>query len=268
MKQLEFFGNQIQQILQQRYYRLWPYLKVHPRLSFVGRAIGIDDPRLDEVEDIIGLTMDLGFLSLVFIRPTIVDELISSLEGNGLKVGIWQHLVSNEETKLSSLSVVGSLHLPPNYSIERVSVETHPHQLRKFQKLMQSCGVAPLPGYILRGQEIPTVAEMIINAQDEVMATGVGIFRHNPGGFYGKAAHVGFLATESSQRGNGFARLLLARIILASYEEYAAELVHTGVRSENIPSQRVCQNCGLEDSGMYCLGVTNPQIMKGAEFTR
>ena len=100
------------------------------------------------------------------------------------------------------------------------------------------------------------------------MATGVGIFRHNPEGSYRKAAHVGFLATEQSQRGKGFARLLLARIILASYEEYAAELVHTGVRSENIPSQRVCRNCGLEDSGMYFLGVAYPQIIKQAEFTR
>jgi RimJ/RimL family protein N-acetyltransferase len=133
---------------------------------------------------------------------------------------------------------------------------------------MQSCGVAPLPGYILRGQEITTVAEMVINAQDEVVATGTGIFRHNPEGSYGKAAHVGFLATEPSQRGKGFARLLLARIILASYEEYAAELVHTGVRSDNIPSQRVCRNCGLEDSGMYFLGVVYPQKIEQAEFTR
>ncbi len=268
MEQFEFFGNETQLNLQQRYYRLWPYLKAHPRLSFVGRAIGIDDPRLDEVENLVGLTMELGFLSLAFTRPTIVDELRSALEAHGLKVGIWQHLVSNEKTKLSCHSVVASLHLPPNYKIERVSVETHPHQLHKFQKLMQSCGVAPLPGYILRGQEIPTVAEMIITPQDEVVATGVGIFRHNPEGFYRKAAHVGFLATEPGQRGKGFARLLLARIILASYEEYAAELVYTGVRSDNIPSQRVCQDCGLEDSGMYFLGVTNPQIMEGAEFTR
>jgi len=61
---------------------------------------------------------------------------------------------------------------------------------------------------------------------------------------------------------------MLARTILASYEELAAEMVHTGVRPDNIPSQRVCQNCGLEDSGMYFLGVIYPQIMEQAEFTR
>ncbi len=268
MDRFEFFGNESQVKLQQRCYRLWPYLKAHPRMSFVGRAIGIDDPGLDEVENLVGLTMELGFLSLAFTRATIVDELRSALEAHGLKVGIWQHLVSTEKTKLSCHSVVASLHPPPEYQIERISAATPPGQLHKFQKLMQSCGVAPLPGYILRGQEIPTVAEMIITPQDEVVATGVGIFRHNPEGSYGKAAHVGFLATEPNQRGKGFARLLLARIILASYEESGAELVHTGVRADNIPSQRVCRNCGLEDSGMYFLGVAHPQIMGQAEFTR
>jgi hypothetical protein len=80
---------------------------------------------------------------------------------------------------------------------------------------MQICGVAPLPGYILRGQYLPTVAEMIVGAEDEVVATGAGIFRHNPDGSYGEAAHVGFLATELSHRGKGFARMVLARIIIA-----------------------------------------------------
>jgi RimJ/RimL family protein N-acetyltransferase len=268
MDKYEFFGNESQVNLQKRNYRLWPYLKAHPRLSFVGRAIGIDDPALDEVENLVGLTMELGFLSMAFTRATIVDELRSALEEHGLEVGIWQHHVSNEKTVSSCHSVMASIHPPPGYQIERISAATPPHQLHKFQKLMQSCGVAPLPGYILRGQEIPTVAEMVINAQDEVVATGVGIFRHNPEGFYRKAAHVGFLATEPSQRGKGFASLLLARIILASYEEYAAELVHTGVRSDNIPSQRVCRNCGLKDSGMYFLGVAFPQIIEQAEFTR
>lgn len=267
MEQLEFFGNENQRNLQKKYYRLWPYLKADTRLSFVGRAIGIDDPKLEEVEKIIGLTKELGFLSLAFTRPSILDGLCSAFEAKGLKVGIWQHWVSNEKTKPSCHSIEASLQIPPNYTIERVSPEIQPLQMQKLQELMQNCGVAPLPGYILRGQEIPTIAEMIITPQDEIVATGASIFRHNPDGVYGKAAHVGFLATENGHRGKGLARLLLARVILASYEKFSAELVHTGVRPDNIPSQRVCQSCGLEDSGMYCLGVIYPQIMEQDRFT-
>ena len=135
MEQLEFFGNETQLTLQQRYYRLWPYLKAHPRLSFVGRTIGLDDPRLDEVENISGLTMELGFLALAFTRPTIVDELRSALEADRLNIGIWQHLMSNERTMLSCQSVVAAVHLPPDYRIERVSAGTHPrrgHKLNRF----------------------------------------------------------------------------------------------------------------------------------------
>lgn len=265
---LEFFGDDAQVNRQHRYYRLWTYLKAHPRLSFVGRGIGLDDPGLDEVEDLVGLTMELGFLSLAFTRANIVDELRSALEAHGLKVGFWQHLVSNEKTQLSCRSVVTALQPPPGYQIKRISAATPASQLQQVQFLMQQCGVTPLPGYILRGQEIPALAEFVMTPEDEVAATGAGIMRHNPTGPYGKAAHVGFLATEPSHRGQGFARLLLARIILACYEEFAAELAHTGVRADNIPSQRVCQRCGLEDSGTYFLGVVHPQAMGQAQFTR
>lgn len=268
MDKFEFFGSESQVIVQKRYYRLWPYLKAHPRLSFVGRAIGIDDPTLDEIEDLAGLAIELGFLAMAFTRATVADELRFALEERGLKVGIWQHLVSNEMTESSCRQAAASPLPFAEYQIARISPATRPEQVIRFQELMQRCGVASLPGYILRGQEIPTVAEMIIAPGDEVVATGAGIFRHNPGGPYGKAAHVGFLATEQGQRGRGFARLLLARIIVACFEEYAAEFVHTGVRPDNVPSQRVCRNCGLEDSGMYLLGVINPQTAEKAEFTR
>ena len=268
MEQFEFFGSESQVNLQQRLYRLWQYLKAHPRLSFAGRGIAIDDPALDEVEKLAGLTMELGFLAMAFTRAAIVDELRSALEEYGLKVGIWQHLVSNEKTESRCRSVVTSLPLPPGYRIDRISAETSPEQLRSSQELMQSCGVNALPGYILRGYEVPTVAEMVINAQDEVVAVGAGLFRHKPEGLYGKAAHVGFLATKPGQRGKGFGRLLFAQIILACYQEFTAEIVHTGVRADNVPSQRVCRKCGLEDSGMYFLGVVNPQMIEQAEVTR
>ena len=268
MDRFEFFGNQAQVNLQKRCYRVWSGLKANPRFSFVGRAIGLDDPGLDDVEVIVNVAMELGFLSLAFTRATIVDDLCSALETHGFELGIWQHLISTKQTKSRCHSIVASLQLPPRYQIERISMGTPPDMLHKVQELMQSCGVAPLPGYILRGQENPTLAEFVITPLDEVVATGAGIFRHNPESPYGKAAHVGLLATEQSHRGKGFARLLLARIILACYDEFAAELVHTGVRADNIPSQRVCLDCGLEDSEMYFVGVFYPQIMEQAEFTR
>lgn len=267
-EEFEFFGDESQIKLQRRYYRLWQYLKAHPRLAFAGRAIGLDDPALDEARDIAGLVMELGFLSLAFTKATVVDELRAALEKHGLSAGIWQHLISNEKTTSSSQSVVAAVQLPPGYKIERITAATPSRQLRSFQEMMQSCGVSPLPGYILCGREVPTIAEMVINPSGEVMATGAGIFRHNPEGPYRKAAHVGFLATEPGQRGKGFGRLLLARIILACYQEYAADFLYTGVRADNLPSQRVCQKCGLEVSDMSFLGVVYPPMLERGQFTR
>lgn len=267
-EQLELFGSDSQIKLQQRYYRLWPYLKAHPRISFVGRALGVDDPSLDEVDQLAGLVMELGFLSLAFTRPAVAQELAAELQAHGLEVGFWQHLLSNEQTASNSRAVAASRHLPPGYKIARIDAATPPEQIVGCQELMQTCGVAPLPGYILRGQEVPAIAEVLINSRHRIVATGVSIFRHNPTGPYAKAAHVGFLATEPAERGQGFAQLLLARINLASIEERGASLLHTGVRAANEVSQHVCRQCGLEDSGRFFLGVVYPPVLQREAFTR
>ena len=109
---------------------------------------------------------------------------------------------------------------------------------------------------------------MVINAEDEVVASGASLFRHSPAGPNGKAAHVGYLATEPSYRGQGLAQLLLARVSLASFEEYGASMLHTGVRAANKPSQRVCHNCGLHDSGTFFVGVAYPPLLEGGSLTR
>lgn len=266
--QFEFFGDEEQIRLQQRYYRLWQYLKVHQRLSFVGRAIGLDAPGLDDVEPLAGLAKELGFLSLAFTTPADVDALCEALEARDLETGRWQHLLSDEHTLSKCRALLADGDFPSDCGIDRITDVTPTGFVRDFQELMHRCGVAPLPGYILRGRDLPTVAEAVLSSRKQVLAVGGGIFRHNPKGPYGKWAHVGFLATDRDHRGQGLARLLLARIIVACYEEYGAETVHTGVRSQNVPSQIVCRACGLQNSGMYFVAVAYPPLLGGAQFTR
>lgn len=266
--QYEFFGNEAQIKLQRISLRLWPFLKNHPRLSFAGRSVGVDDPKIDEVENLVGLTETLGFLAIMFIGGDVVDELRSGLEQNGLDVGTWQQLMSNSETESMCRSVLASHQLPSGYQVERISASTPREKLKNFQNLMHSNGVAPLPGFFLRGQEVPAIAEMIVTSQGEVVAAGASVFRHNPNGPISKAAHVGYLATDLNHRGKSFAKLLLARVILASFEEFGAELVHTGVKADNVPSHRVCRSCGLNRSSMYYLGASYSNKFDGVEFTR
>lgn len=265
---LELYGSESQVRRQLLYYHLWPFLKAHPRLAFTGRAMGLDDPALDEANDIAGLTKELGFLALAFTKADIADELASALGAQGLTVGFWQHLLSNEQTEETCSAVAAARQLPPGCKIERISADTPRERLRAVQELMQTCGVSPPPGFILRGQELPSIAEMVINPQDSVVATGASVFRHNPAGPYRKAAHVGYLATEPGYRGQGLAQLLLARVSLASFNDYGANMLHTGVRADNNPSQRVCHNCGLHDSGMFFVGVAYPPMLEGGSFTR
>ena len=132
---------------------------------------------------------------------------------------------------------------------------------------MHRCGVAPPPGYYLRGYQVPTIAAMVLNTQGETVAAGLGTLRHSAQGPFRKAAHVGYLATDPAQRGQGLARLLLAHVMLACMDEFGAELSHTGVRAENVASQKVCHDCGLEESGLTMMGAAYPPLLGRKRFT-
>lgn len=263
----EFYGDDVQAGLQLRYYRLWRYLESNRHLSFVGRAIGLDAPALDDIPSLAGLAKELGILALAFTRQEVVDALEAAPEAEGLQIGLWNHLVSTEGHEAKCQSILAARQLPPGYRFDRVTPATPAEVLGEFQDLMQRCGVAPLPGYILRNLDVPTVAEMVLTPQGQIAAVGAGVFRHSPAGPNARAAHVGFLATDPDQRGQGLARLLLARIIIACRQEYGAEFVHSGVRAENVASMHVCRDCGLEDSGTYFTGVVYPPVLKREHFT-
>lgn len=263
----EFYGDEVQSKLQKRYYRLWRYLEANPRMSFAGRAIGLDDPALEDIPSLAGLAKELGFLALAFTRQEVVNALEAAPEAEGLRVGLWQHLVSGEGFETKCQAILATRQLPPGYRYERVTPATPVEVLGQFQHLMQRCGVAPLPGYILRDLDVPTIAGMVLTPDGQIVSVGAGIFRHSPAGPNSKAAHVGFLATDPDQRGQGLARLLLAHVIIACKQEYGAEFVHTGVRAENATSTHVCRDCGLEDSGTYFTAVVYPPVLKREHFT-
>lgn len=263
----EFHGDEDQVRLQQRYFRLWRYLMANPRLSFVGRAIGFDTPEMEDIPAMAGLAKELGILPVAFTRQEIVDALETAPEAEGLQIGLWQHLISGEEYEAQCRSILAERQLPPGYRYERVTPATPAESVSQYQDLMKRCGIAPLPGYILRDLDVPTIAEMVLTPQGQIAAVGAGILRHSPAGPNGKAAHVGFLATEPDERGQGLARLLLARIIIACIQEHGAQLAHTGVRAENVASMHVCQDCGLEESGTYFMALVYPPVLKQEHFT-
>ena len=156
-----------------------------------------------------------------------------------------------------------------NYKLELVDQATSAKEVTDFQSVMQSCGVAPLPGYVLRGTKIKSVSVMVKAADNTIAATAIGVLRHHPKGRYGKAAHVGFLATRPEHRRKGLARVALAKVNHTLITEYGIELMHTGVKADNVASKKTCEACGLKFDGQtYLLAIFQKKITGGGQFTR
>jgi len=150
-----------------------------------------------------------------------------------------------------------------------INPSTSANEVIAYQEVMQACGIAPLPGYVLRGKLLNCVSVMVKAPDNSIAGTGIGVLRHHPNGPFKKAAHVGFLATKPELRRKGLGKTALAKVNKVLIDEYAIDLLHTGVKKENFASQRTCEACGLYlDEETYLLAVYQKKISGEGQFTK
>lgn len=268
----ELYGSEPHVALQQRLYRLWPFLRADARLSCNGRAVGFDavgadPPTADTLGHIDALVAEFGFTALAQVWVPVADRLQPLLDERGFVVERRQDLIGGEAAATLCRRQTRYYSLPDGYRFERVTADSPADTVRDVQELMLRNGVAPLPGYVLRGRVIPAVAEAVIGPDDALVAVGAAVASHHREGPIRRGVHIGFLSTAEAERGRGLARVLLARLIVAAFDELGAALVRTGVPPDNTATQRVCRSCGLADSERVVLAVMDSSFGEGA-FTR
>ncbi len=262
-----YFGGEDHVAVQRRAHRLWPFLQHDPRLCNAGRNINSSGPSLEDADDFAALAHELGFLGNEFLEDAIKDSYVAAMEDRGLKVAQFNMLVSDNETREHSQRILADRPLPGGFRIVEIGRDSDPAQVQSFQWLNDECGVATLPGYVLRGDSMPVVASLMLDCNGEPAATAGCVARHPPGSRFAGSVWTGLLATRPDLRGQGLARIIFAHANLAAYERLGATLLYAGVRPGNEPSQAACRAAGLGSSNWWLVGATSPGRFAG-EFTR
>lgn len=218
----EFFGNEYQISLQEQCLQAWPTLAGNPKINFSGRNFGWDRPAFEDIEAIVDLVNRFGLISIFAIPETMRQSFIEALTAHQLEIETWGRFRSTEATEKLCAAILEQA-TPPGYRIALIDQATPDREVREFQTVMQSCGVAPLPGYVLRGKKIRSVAVMIKAANNSIVATAIGVLRHHPAGEFRKAAHAGFLAVKPEHRRKGLATVALAKVNQLLIEAYEVE---------------------------------------------
>jgi predicted acetyltransferase len=268
MENPEFFGNEFQVSLQKKCLEAWPALQQNSKINFSGRNFGWDNPTLADVEAIAELANQFGFIATFFTAKDKLQPLVDSFTSRQLAVEVWQHFKSIDSAGKLCDFILENTNLK-EYRLELIDQATPATEVNEFQAVMQACGMAPLPGYVLRGHKIKSVAVMVKAADDSIAATALGVLRHHPKGQYQKAAHVGYLATKPEHRRKGLAKIALAKVNQMLIKKHGVELMHTGIKVDNVASKRTCEVCGLDfDGETYLLDVFQKKITGEEQYTR
>lgn len=262
-----YFGSADHIAVQRRAHRLWPFLKHDPRLCHAGRNINSVALASQDIEAVAALAHELGFVGNEFVEESDRDNHTAALVRAGLRITQYNILASNDHTRELSHQILAEHPLPDNFRMIDIAGSGDTGLVRAFQQLNDDCGVATLPAYILRGEEMPVTAALLLDQNGEPAATAGCVLRHPPGTRFGGAVWTGLLATRPDLRGRSLARTVFAHVNLAAYEKLEATMLYAMVQPGNEPSQAACRAAGLTGSRWWALGATSPESF-GGEFTR
>ena len=262
----EFFGSDAHVAMQSTVLRMGPLLRGSAGFCTAGRCIIVDDYGRLESDELLGLVAEFGMIAVFFLRARDEPQLRNNIEAQGFTIGLWDGFESNASTYPRSAAIAETA-LPDGYSLVEIDRTSPAGPVRGFQTLLDSCEMAPLPGYVLRGRAHRAVTLALENASGEIVTTGCALEMHNPDGKRARHVWTGLLAVREDERGRGLGKLILARTIAEAYRRLKPVTVYASARAANPASQAVCQACGLFPTDWYVGAIQNPAVFSES-FTR
>ncbi len=257
----EFFGSDAHVAMQRTVLRMAPLLRGSAGFCTAGRSVNVDDYDRLESDDLPGLVAEFGTIAVFFLRDRDEPQLRRRIEAQGFTIGLWDGFESNVSTHAECTAIAESA-LPNEYSLVEIDRSSPAGRVRGFQTLLDSCGIAPLPGYVLRGRLHRVVTLALENPGGEIVATGCALEMHNPDSKRARHVWTGLLAVREGERGRGLGKLVFARTIVEAYRRLEPVTVYASARAANPASQAVCQACGLLPTDWYVAALQNPAVFR------
>ncbi|MHA1554831.1 MAG: GNAT family N-acetyltransferase [Alphaproteobacteria bacterium] len=264
----ELFGDPDQRQMLARGQALTRLLDNDPRFCSHGRGVqvatnGPEAPGL--VEDIARL---VGVGACENVPRELVKDFADELSARGLKVDVIARFTGGEKAIEAAREVVASRPLPRDLTVKFIDKDAPRAWLEAFASVALPHGVLPPAGSVMRGLSKPGFAMVVFDRVGQPVACAGSVMNHHPASEEADMAQWGQLATHPSRQGEGIARALGAMALIASHERLGARRFKTGVRTDNVPSTRLCNSLGVTDSGSDIVSGIDPEVFKGDRLTK
>lgn len=260
-----YFGTETQVTLQRRAEELYDWLYTTAGCCHPGRFCGTDDQNLlgwQVIEAALRRDKIFGFR----LRPAAEREAISDrLKNLGYQLHTWNVFLAEARDALSASRAFVEEPLPGDLNEHVLSIGDSNDCAREIQKFMAGNSIAPFSARMLRGELGPAATPYMRDSAGRIVACAHAYLPHNRHSSYEKTAWVGLVAVAAQQRGRRLGSRTNARAICLAIQALGANAIYELVASDNDPSRRRVESCGLRLRSDLICGVA---AAEGHRFTR
>ncbi len=236
----EVFGSASQQSMMRKAHALWQLVKDDKRFQSHGRVVGLNAVECDDIDIHTALVRLQGVAAINEIPANAAPAYRQKLKAMGFKTDQFETWAGGEEALKASRAAVQNARLPPELSVVAVGARTPAKSLLALGDFTQSCDVLPPMGAFMRGHERPSVCLFAQDATGLPVGCAATVAARHPSSQNAEQAWWGMLATDVERRGEGIARQLGARAMIAMHEQHGFNAFFTGIRKGNTASERLC----------------------------
>lgn len=264
----EYFVEGQRLTAMQRAADLWSLLRSSDEYRYYGRSIGLNGPTDDTARRMAALARIQG-VGICYFCPKERDaQLFPELEAMGFQTDRHEHYRGGEDSYPLARAMVEERALPGDLSVARLDGASPPELVSAVADLGAAEGVTPVPGSIMRGVSIPGIVYAALNSDGTPVASASSHRMLDPAFHRGGDVFWGALTTRPDRRGEGIALLLGAMAIVHMWETHGARGFMTGVRHDNVPSQRLCAKLGVVDTDWMMAQCIDPEVLGASRSTK
>lgn len=268
MDEEEYFGDPNRLLAIKRAADLWKLLKESDHYRYYGRAVGLNGPTEETAEKMAALARIQG-VGICYYCPKERDQtLFSELAAQNFQTDRHEHYRGGNAAYSLANEMMKSRSLPADLKVVQLNRNSPKELVGAVAELCAAQGVTPVPGSIMRGVSLPGVVLAAIDSTGEPIASASSHQMLKPEFRRGTDVFWGALSTRPDRRGEGIALILGAMTIIHMWEVHGARGFITGVRHDNISSQKLCAKLGVNDTEWMMAQCINTEILGSARHTK
>lgn len=262
---MTYFGTEVQVALQRRAEELYDWLYTTAGCCHPGRFCGTDDQNLlgwQAIEAALRRDKVFGFR----LRPAAERKAISDrLEALGYQLHTWNVFLADAQDALAPSRAFVEEPLPADLNEHVLAPDDSNECAREIQKFMADNSIAPFSARMLRGDLGSAATPYIRDSAGRIVACAHAYMPHNRYSAHEKTAWVGLVAVAEQQRGRRLGSRINARAICLAIQTQGANAIYELVASDNDPSRRMVESCGLRLVSDLICGIATSD---GHRFTK